>query len=113
MQIIHHKNTTLTICQKFFIEKSIELLHYGSIDSYRVRLNNPKTILEELRYCLQEYEKRRIKHFHTIKAKEKTKKTLVDETILLISREPNYLEFKSISKEYLLKQLLKDIDENN
>jgi hypothetical protein len=47
MQLINHLNTNLTSCQKFFIEKSIELLYIGSIDSYRVRLNNPKTILEE------------------------------------------------------------------
>jgi hypothetical protein len=84
MQIIYHKNTTLTICQKFFIEKSIELLYYGSIDSYRVRLNNPKTVLEELRYCLKEYEIGRIKHFHTIKSKEKDKKALINETLKLL-----------------------------
>ena len=69
MQIISHKNTALTICQRFFIEKSLELLYLGSIDSYRVRLNNPKSILEELKYCLQEFQVGRIKHFHTIKAK--------------------------------------------
>lgn len=110
MQIINHKNTTLTICQRFFIEKSIELLYYGSIDSYRVRLNNPKTILEELKYCLQEYEIGRIKNFKSIKAKEK--KALIDETLISLKFDPSYLEFKSISKNYL-EQLLKTIDEHN
>jgi len=112
MQIIYHKNTTLTICQRFFIEKSIELLYYGSIDSYRVRLNNPKTILEELRYCLKEFEIGRIKHFQTIKSKDKDKKALINEALTLLDYDPNYLEFKSISKNYI-KQLLDKIDENN
>lgn len=112
MQIIYHKNTTLTICQKFFIEKSIELLYYGSIDSYRVRLNNPKTVLEELRYCLKEFEIGRIKHFHTIKSKEKEKKALINETLKLLDYNPNFIEFNSISKSYLVK-LLNEIDDFN
>lgn len=112
MQIIYHKNTTLTISQKFFIEKSIELLHYGSIDSYRVRLNNPKTVLEELRYCLKEFEIGRVKHFQTIKSKEKEKKALINEALMLINYKPSFIEFNSISKNYL-EQLLNKIDENN
>lgn len=112
MQIIDHKKTTLTICQKFFIEKSIELLYYGSMDSYRVRLNNPKTVLQELKYCLKEFEIGRVKHFQTIKSKEKEKKALVNETLVLINLEPNFIDFSSISKNYL-EQLLNKIDENN
>ena len=112
MQIIYHKNAALSICQRFFIEKSIELLYYGSIDSYRVRLNNPKTILEELKYCLQEFEKGRIKHFPTIKAKEKTNKSLTDEVLVFLKHEPNYLEFNSISKAYL-ELLISNITEQN
>lgn len=111
MQVIDHKNSALTICQRFFIEKSIELLYMGSIDSYRVKLNNPKSILEELKYCLQEFEISRIKHFHTIKAKE-PKKAIVNEALSLLSTEPNYLAFESISLKYL-KQLLKTMDEHN
>ncbi|SDG08944.1 hypothetical protein [Chitinophaga filiformis] len=113
MQKINHKNSTLSICQRFFIEKSIELLFLGSMDSYRVKLNNPKTILKELKYCLQEYETGRIKHFHTLKAKEKDKKAAVDEAISLLSSDnPNYLVFKSISQKYL-EQSLRTIDEFN
>src|SRR3982074_1327014 len=110
MQIISHKNASLTICQRFFIEKSLELLYLGSIDSYRVRLNNPKTIMLELKYCLQEFEIGRIKHFHTIKAKEK--KAIVDEAIALLAYNPNYLIFSSFSQKYL-EQLLKTLDEYN
>ncbi|MBK7290099.1 MAG: hypothetical protein IPI78_07630 [Chitinophagaceae bacterium] len=88
MQIISHKNTGLTVCQRFFIEKSIELLYSGSIDSYRVRLNNPKSILEELKYCLEEFQAGRIKHFHTIKAKDKEKKALIEECLLTLNNAP-------------------------
>lgn len=112
MQIINHKKSDLSICQKFFIEKSIELLYYGTIDSYRVKLNNSKTILEELKYCIDEFDIGRIKHFHTIKGKEKDRKGLVDEAIKLISGVDNYLEFSSVSKDYLL-SILRDINENN
>lgn len=112
MQIINHKNASLTVCQKFFIEKSLELLYLGSIDSYRVRLNNPKKILEELNYCLEQFELKRIKHFFTIKAKDNSKKALIDEAASLINSDPSYLTFDSISKDYLNK-LFKNIDEFN
>ena len=112
MQIITHKSNSLTVCQKFFIEKSIELLYIGSIDSYRVRLNNPKSILVELKYCLQEFESGRILHFQTIKAKDSRKKALIDEAIYFLTYNPNYLAFNSISLKYL-EQLFKTIDENN
>ncbi|RXP54552.1 hypothetical protein EC396_09225 [Lutibacter sp. HS1-25] len=101
MQIISHKNTTLTICQRFFIEKSIELLYAGSIDSYRIKLNNPKIVLEELKYCLIEYNKGRIKHFHTIKGSKKDTKVIVDEALTLLNSSPTYLKFDTISQEYL------------
>lgn len=112
MQIIYHKNTHLSICQKFFVEKAIELLYYGSMDSYRVKLNNPKTILEELKYCLKEYEKGRIKHFPTIKAKDKGNKSLTDEVLMFLKQESNYLKFNSISRGYLEK-LIANVTEHN
>jgi sulfur transfer complex TusBCD TusB component (DsrH family) len=87
-------------------------LHLGSIDSYRVKLNNPKSILEELKYCLEEFELGRIKHFQTIKAKEKDKKALVDDAIKLLAQEPNYLQFTSISAKYIT-QVLNELSEHN
>lgn len=110
MQIIKHKNSSLTLCEKFFIEKSLEMLYLGTVDSYRARINNPKTILEELRYCLKEFDLGRIKHFHTIKA-SKDKKAIVDESINLITNT-NYLKLKSISTTYLQLQL-RELNEHN
>ena len=34
--------------EKLFIEKSVESLYQNTIDSYRLRLHNPKTLIEEL-----------------------------------------------------------------
>ena len=112
MQIIDHNNETLTICQKFFIEKSIELLYMGSIDSYRIKLNNPLTILQELKYCLNEFDKGRIKHFHTIKGTAKTGKVLIDEVHSLLAVTPSYIKYDTISLEFLT-VLLKEAKEDN
>lgn len=112
MQIIDHKNTTLTVCQRFFIEKSIELLYMGTIDSYRIKLHNPLTILEELEYCLSEFDKGRIKHFHTIKGTGKTGKVLIDEVLGLLDSKPSYLNYDSLSYEYI-KILLKEVKEDS
>ncbi|WP_116787020.1 hypothetical protein [Flavobacterium psychrotrophum] len=112
MQLINHKNTRLTICQRFFIEKALEMLYLGTIDSYRVRLHNPKTVLEELRYCLREFKAGRIKHFQTIRHKDKSKKALVDECLQALELDPNYLHFSSVSPVYL-KKVLENIDEMN
>lgn len=112
MQIIIHKNSTLTVSQRLFIEKSLELLYIGSIDSYRVKLNNPKTVVAELKYCLTEFNNGRIKHFQTIKAKDKDRKAIVDEVIDQLANQPNYLSFTSISQKYF-DNLLKTIDEHN
>lgn len=101
MQLLDHKNKTLTVCEKFFIEKSIELLYRGSIDSYRIKLHNPITILNELKYCLKGFDKNRIKHFAAIKGDRKFGKSLTDEVITLLELEPSYLSFNGISKDYL------------
>ena len=34
--------------EKLFVEKGIELLFNNTIDSFRLRLHNPKTLIEEL-----------------------------------------------------------------
>lgn len=112
MRIINHKNRDLSICQRLFIEKSVELLYLGSIDSYRVRLHNPKTILEEIKYCLEGFQQGRIKHFNIIKSTNKDKNALIDEAITMIKSNPNYLDFTSISQEYIVR-LMNDTKENN
>lgn len=48
---------------KYFFNRSFELLHYKTFDSYRVSLHNPITIFEELYEALENYDKKKIKHF--------------------------------------------------
>lgn len=112
MQIIHHSSVALTIPQKFFIERSIELLYRSTIDSYRVRVKNPKTILSELRDAILAYDSGQIKHFISIAENDKKKFSLKDEAIELLSLSPNYLKFQTFSADYFL-SVLKTLDDKS
>ena len=48
---------------KYFFNKSMELLHRKSFDTYRVNLHNPYTIFVELNKSIEKYNKKRIKNF--------------------------------------------------
>src|SRR5690606_9335261 len=112
MQILYHTAPGLTIPQKFFIERSIELLYRSTIDSYRVRVKNPKTILRELRDAIKAYERGQIKHFIAIATSEKGKYTLKDEAIELANLKPNYLKYQTFSNEYFI-SVLKSLDDRS
>ena len=117
MQLFEHKLTTLTVPQKYFIERAIELLYRGTIDSYRVRVKNPKSILQEIKLAIEAFEKGQIKHFISIAGKEgavkdKPQFALKDEALTLSIVEPNYLVFNTFSKLYFL-TILKGLSETN
>lgn len=116
MQQITHKLTTLTIPQKFFIEKSIEILYRGTIDTYRVRVKNPKSILSELKSAIEAFQKGQLKHFISITGKKNhttfSKYGFKDEAIDLIEAKNNYLKFNSVSEKYFI-TLLKELSESN
>src|SRR5690554_3974707 len=111
MQFVKFREQSFNVVQAYFIERSIELLYMGSIDSYRVKMHNPLSILIELKKCLEDFQIGKIKHFKTIKTPG-DKYSLVDELIDLINSKPNFLKFKSISELYLIK-LCKTLSENN
>lgn len=98
--------------QKFFIERSIELLYRNTIDTYRVRVKNPKTVLRELRETIVGYERGKIKQFIAIGSSEKGKYALKDEAVDLLSLQANYLCFNTFSCDFLI-TLLKKMDEKN
>lgn len=112
MQILNHTSTTLTIYQKFFIERSIELLYRSTIDSYRVRVKNPKTILSELRDAILGFERGQIKSFVAIAANEKNLFSLKDEATELLESPYNYLKYHTFSNQYLI-SLIKALDDKN
>lgn len=56
-------NPNLHYSEKFVLERLIELLFNKTIDSYRVRLHNPKTIIKEFRNVITDWHFDKIKHF--------------------------------------------------
>jgi hypothetical protein len=83
--------------ERFFVEKILELLHPKTIDTFRCRLYNPHTILEELHSVLVYFHKKKIKSFETV---QKVK----DEALGLLDT-PNYLRFNSIEPGFLKTQI--------
>jgi hypothetical protein len=112
VQIVYHNSTQLTVPQKYFIERSIEVLYRGTIDSYRVRVRNPRTILKEVLATIIGFENGQVKHFLSIAAKENTKFALKDEALDALKIEPNYLNFNTVTSPYL-SLLLTQLNEHN
>lgn len=83
--------------QEFFISRLIELLHIGTLDSYRVRTHNAHTSVEELHSLIVEWRKGNVKQFDTISlcANEATEK--LDADIVYLCDYP----FKSTLSEYM------------
>lgn len=88
--------TPLSPAEMFFVEKSAELLHKDTIDTYRLRLNNPKTILQELIQTIPLIDSNTLK--------DEYGKILAEEALEMIKDESE-LKFDSITKEYFLKAL--------
>lgn len=83
-----------TVAQKFFVEYFLELLHNETLDSYRARLHNPYTILEELAKVVNDRQNNRIKTDITVQ--------YVAEEVRDAIRDENELTFQSVPKSYLL-----------
>lgn len=82
-----------TIAEKFFFEKSLELLNNETIDSYRLRLHNPKTLLLELRQVIIDLENGKLRN-------KTYSDTLIEETQRILNEEME-LDFVSIKKEFI------------
>ena len=48
---------------KYFFNRSFEILHRKSFDSYRLSLNNPYIIFDELNIVIEKLVKKKVKHF--------------------------------------------------
>lgn len=79
--------------ERFIIERSQELLSSTSIESYRLPLHNPKTLLIELNSVIKGYNSSEI-------LKEEYAKLLADEATALFKNK-TYLAFNSISLKFL------------
>jgi hypothetical protein len=85
-------NYPTTSAEKFFVEKTVELLHMQTIDSYRLRIHNPLTIMTELTQVIEALNRNELKNVSYAH-------TLIEETLFSIKSE-NELTFKSLSKKY-------------
>ena len=104
MQLLDHKITTFSEPEHFFTEKMIELLHRLSIDSFRSRAMNPKTILVELRSLLADDRIINPKQFEY---------AIIEARNLLLDEHETELNFGSISKNHFIGLISTLLKENN
>ncbi|WP_212006045.1 hypothetical protein [Chitinophaga sp. HK235] len=98
-------NQTYTATEKFLVEKLIELIFNKTIDSHRVRLNNPKWVLEEVKYVLRDWHTKKIKNF------DRTVKPVILEALELVENDET-LFHKKIDKAYFHKLLGSSSEKN-
>lgn len=98
-------NPNYAVPEKFVAEKIAEQIYPKTIDSHRVRLNNPKSILQEINYVLTDFHHNKIKHF------DKTVKPVLDEAEKFLKGD-NTLKYGKVSMEYYSELLaqVKDIN---
>jgi len=84
--------------QQIFIEKGLELLYKGTLDSYRLRLHNPQTAIQELVLVTQQVRD------NILKRNEYVGK-VASEIKALLKSESDGLDFQAVSKEYFIKLL--------
>ena len=98
------KRDTFTVPEYFFTQRFYELVAHTTIDSYRARLHNPKTIFTELCEVLTDWHNKKIKSFETIKQ-------VISEALNLLENE-NELYFIKTSKN-TFKKILNDTKDSN
>lgn len=96
MQIIKLK-FSITLIQLFFIEKAVELLHRNTIDTFRLRINNSKSIIKELIDVCTDLRCGRLKNHDYARL-------LAKECIRTIGM-CDIISFKTISKVYFINKL--------
>ncbi|RYZ84753.1 MAG: hypothetical protein EOP04_17395, partial [Proteobacteria bacterium] len=85
--------TSLTTAERFFVEKAAELLSKDTIDTYRLRLNNAKTVLTEIKKVLELVFKKSIRDTYVWPLFEEAQDAMSIES---------ELKFVSFRKEYLV-----------
>lgn len=85
--------------QQIFVEKGLELLYKGTLDSYRLRLHNPKTAIQELILVTQQVRD------NILKRNEYVSKVALEVKTFLKS-ETQGLDFQTVSKEYYVRLLI-------
>jgi len=86
----------ITLIQKLFVEKVLECLYIGTLDSYRLRLHNPKTAIEELVQVTLQVKQ-------NILQRQEYVAEICKEVLALLKNESDGLIFTSIDRDYYVK----------
>ena len=86
-------NPLYTQAERFLAEKMIEVVFYKTIDSHRARLNNPRYILQEIKFVLRDWHANKIKNF------EKTIRPVILEALQLL-KDDKALVYAKVDKSY-------------
>lgn len=84
-----------TVIERFFFEKSLELLSYKTLDSHRLRIHSNFSILTEIESVIKDYKDEKVKN-------PDFAKLLVLEAKRLIDDNPIGINFVSIKKAHLM-----------
>lgn len=98
MQQLNYSYTPNEI-ERLFIEKGLESLYTGTLDSYRVRLNNTKTVVEEIIAVTQQVKDNILRRSEYVSE-------VCNEAKELIENESGSLKWVNISKEFYLNKIL-------
>lgn len=96
-------NHVYSPAERFFVEKMLELVYHKTLDSHRVKLNNPKWSLLEVNLVLKDWNAKKIKNF------DRTVKPVIHEALQLIKNDTTLL-FSQVDKSYFLSLLNKTTD---
>lgn len=80
--------------EMFFVEKSMELLHRETIDTNRLRINNPLTVIKELVQVCEDLKDNKLKN-------NDYAKSLFGEAFMILSKE-HYLSSSTININYFI-----------
>jgi hypothetical protein len=95
-------NYPISNIQKLFISKGSELLYKGSLDTYRLKLHNPKTVIEELvSVCKSSF-----------LTNNDYAQASASELTTLLNEENDGLKFVKVNRKYFL-ELLKNTKKEN
>ncbi len=85
------KRENFTVVEFYFTQRFLELVNYKTIDTYRVRLNNPRTILTEFTQVLLDWHKGKVKDFATVNSVKEELQSLLEteEELSFISLNKN------------------------
>lgn len=87
--------------EQYFVQRMLELLHRETVDTYRVKVLNPKLALEELISVYDGLNAGRIKRFEDLEYCR-------NETLSLLKKDDT-IRFDTIGKDFFRDQLLNKI----